>query len=201
MDVLNQGLNVMDPTSITFCMDNDLPIVVFDVLEPGQPPRLSSRARRSVPWSGDDHECADMSETASLVIDDAAEQMQAAVQHTRRDMASVRTGRATPALVEKMPVEYYGSDVPMQQIAGFSVPEARMLVISPYDKTAIAAIEKAIQGSDLGLNPSSDGDGAAALVPATHRGASTRPGEGRQVDGGGRPGEHPQHPACGEAGS
>jgi ribosome recycling factor len=98
-----------------------------------------------------------MNETASLVIDDATEQMRSAVGHTRRDMATIRTGRATPALVEKMPVEYYGADVPMQQIAGFSVPEARTLVISPYDKTAIEAIEKAIQSSDLGLNPSSDG--------------------------------------------
>ena len=69
----------------------------------------------------------------------------------------MRTGRATPALVDKLKVDYYGTEVPLQQIAGFSVPEPRVLVISPYDKGAIKGIEKAIQGSDLGVNPSNDG--------------------------------------------
>ena len=73
------------------------------------------------------------------------------------EFSSIRTGRAAPALVEKLPVDYYGSEVPLQQLAGFSVPEARMLVITPFDKGAIGAIEKAIQQSDLGLNPSNDG--------------------------------------------
>jgi ribosome recycling factor len=69
----------------------------------------------------------------------------------------VRTGRAAPALVEKLPVDYYGTEVPLQQIAGFTVPEARLLVISPYDRGAMGAIEKAIQMSNLGLSPSNDG--------------------------------------------
>lgn len=93
----------------------------------------------------------------ALVLDDARERMAKAVVHTRADFGNVRTGRAAPALVEKLMVEYYGSDVPLQQLAGFSVPEARMLVINPYDKGAMAAIEKAISRSDLGLNPSNDG--------------------------------------------
>lgn len=96
-------------------------------------------------------------EMLKLVLDDTAEKMQKAVEHARAEFSSIRTGRATPALVEKLPVEYYGSEVPLQQIAGFQVPEARMLVISPYDKSALGAIEKAIQHSDLGLNPSNDG--------------------------------------------
>ena len=79
------------------------------------------------------------------------------VAHTRAEFSSIRTGRAAPALVEKLPVDYYGSDVPLQQLAGFSVPEARTLLITPFDKGAMAAIEKAIQHSDLGLNPSNDG--------------------------------------------
>lgn len=85
------------------------------------------------------------------------ERMQKAVVHLQEEFSGVRTGRATPALVDKLKVDYYGTDVPLQQIAGFSVPEPRVLVISPYDKTAIKAIEKAIQGSDLGINPSNDG--------------------------------------------
>ena len=96
-------------------------------------------------------------ELASMVLEEASTKMANAVAHTREEFSAVRTGRATPALVEKLPVEYYGSDVPLQQLAGFSVPEARTLVITPFDKSSIGAIEKAIQSSDLGLNPSSDG--------------------------------------------
>ena len=96
-------------------------------------------------------------ETVAMVLDDARERMGRVVTHTRADFANVRTGRAAPALIEKLPVEYYGSTVPLQQLAGFSVPEARMLVVNPYDKDSIGAIEKAIRLSDLGLNPSNDG--------------------------------------------
>jgi ribosome recycling factor len=93
----------------------------------------------------------------ALVIDDAADKMAKAVEHARAEFAGVRTGRATSSLVEKLIVDYYGSEVPLQQLAGFSVPEARLLVISPFDKDSISAIEKSIQESDLGLNPSNDG--------------------------------------------
>lgn len=94
----------------------------------------------------------------AMIFQDLRERMDRAVSHTRDQFSSIRTGRASPALVEKMPVEYYGSEVPMQQLAGFSVPEPRMLVITPYDKDAIGAIEKSVRQSDLGLNPSNDGN-------------------------------------------
>ena len=97
------------------------------------------------------------SELADAVLEDSAEKMDKAVSHAQAEFASIRTGRAAPAFVEKLPVDYYGSEVPLQQLAGFSVPEARMLVIQPYDAGSIKAIEKAIQHSDLGLNPSNDG--------------------------------------------
>ena len=90
-------------------------------------------------------------------VAECKERMHKAVLHLQEEFAAVRTGRATPALVDKLKVDYYGTEVPLQQIAGFSVPEARVLVISPYDKGAIKGIEKAIQGSDLGVNPSNDG--------------------------------------------
>ena len=92
-----------------------------------------------------------------MVLADADDKMSAAVSRTRSEFSAVRTGRAAPALVEKLPVEYYGSQVPLQQVAGFAVPEARTLLITPFDKTALGAIEKAIQQSNLGLNPSNDG--------------------------------------------
>jgi len=98
-----------------------------------------------------------MSEMSDLVVEECHEKMRKAIEHLKGEFAAVRTGRASPALVEKLRVDYYGSEVPLQQLASFSVPEPRLLVISPYDKGAIAAIEKAIQGSDLGITPSNDG--------------------------------------------
>ena len=91
------------------------------------------------------------------VLAESKDRMAKAVSHLQGEFGSIRTGRASPVFVEKMRVDYYGSEVPLQQLAGFSVPEPRMLVISPYDKNAIKAIEKAIQASDLGITPSNDG--------------------------------------------
>jgi ribosome recycling factor len=88
---------------------------------------------------------------------EAMEKMAKAVEHTQGQFSSVRTGRATPALVEKLLVDYYGTEVPLQQLAGFAVPEARTLVVKPHDRNAMAAVERAIRDSDLGVNPSNDG--------------------------------------------
>ena len=90
-------------------------------------------------------------------VDEAKEKMHAAVVHLQGEFGTLRTGRAAPALVEKLKVEMYGSEMPLQQLAGITVPEARVLAIAPYDKGALKPIEKAIQASDLGVNPSSDG--------------------------------------------
>ncbi len=94
--------------------------------------------------------------TEDLLLE-AMEKMAKAVEHTHREFSSVRTGRATPALVEKLLVNYYGAEVPLQQLAGFSVPEPRMLVVKPHDRGSMAAIEKAIRDSDLGVAPNNDG--------------------------------------------
>jgi ribosome recycling factor len=91
------------------------------------------------------------------VFEDTREKMARALEHARGELGAIRTGRAAPALVEKLVVEYYGSHVALQQIAGIQVPEAKVLLISPYDKVSLKAIEKAIQGSDLGVNPNNDG--------------------------------------------
>jgi len=93
----------------------------------------------------------------ALVISDTSEHMTKAVEHTQSEFSAIRTGRATPALVEHLKVDYYGTETELRQMAGFSVPEARLLVVSPYDKGSLGAIEKAIQNSDLGINPSNDG--------------------------------------------
>jgi ribosome recycling factor len=96
-------------------------------------------------------------ELIDAVREDAEERMAKAVAHARQEFAGVRSGRANSGLVEKLPVEYYGATVPLQQMASFSVPEARLLVISPFDKGSIGAVEKAIREANLGLNPSNDG--------------------------------------------
>jgi ribosome recycling factor len=88
---------------------------------------------------------------------DAIDKMGKAVEHVRSQFLTVRTGRAAPALVEKLLVDYYGSPVPLQQLAGFQVPEARMLIVKPHDRGALGAIERAIRDSDLGLAPNNDG--------------------------------------------
>src|SRR5207302_8086823 len=99
------------------------------------------------------------------VLLETTEKMGKAVAHTQSEFSSVRTGRATPALVEKLKVDYYGTEVPLQQLAGFNVPEARLLVIQPYDKNSVKAIEKAIQNSDLGINPNNDGQVIRLVFP------------------------------------
>ena len=91
------------------------------------------------------------------ILSDAEHRMRAALQVLHDDLAAVRTGRASPALVEKLPVEYYGSPTPLQQLASISVPEPRTLMIKPFDASTLKTIEKAIQVSDLGLNPNNDG--------------------------------------------
>jgi ribosome recycling factor len=90
-------------------------------------------------------------------LEDCRDKMAKAIEHTRGEFAGIRTGRAAPALVEKLRVDYYGSEVPLQQLAGIQVPEAKLMVITPYDKASLKAIERAIQNSDLGVNPNNDG--------------------------------------------
>lgn len=104
--------------------------------------------------------------TVAEITGECRDKMAKAVDHLRDEFAAVRTGRATPALVEKLKVDYYGAETPLQQLAGFSVPEPRVLVVSPYDKSALGAIEKAIQQSDLGINPGNDGQVIRLTFPA-----------------------------------
>ncbi|GAC1437725.1 MAG: ribosome recycling factor [Solirubrobacteraceae bacterium] len=91
--------------------------------------------------------------------------MRKSVESTGHELASVRTGRASPGLLDRIVVDYYGAVTPLKQLATISAPEARMLTVQPYDKTSIKAIEKAINESDLGMNPSNDGNIVRLSVP------------------------------------
>ena len=99
------------------------------------------------------------------VTNECKGRMEKAIEALQSDLRAIRTGRASPALLEKLQVEYYGTPTPLNQLAGVSVPEPRMLMIRPYDKNTIAAIERAIQKSDLGLTPSNDGQIVRLMIP------------------------------------
>jgi ribosome recycling factor len=99
------------------------------------------------------------------LLQDARERMAKSVESTRHEFGSVRTGRASPALVDRVYVDYYGSSTPLNQLATINAPEARLLSIQPYDKASIKAIEKAILESDIGLTPNNDGNVIRLAIP------------------------------------
>jgi ribosome recycling factor len=96
---------------------------------------------------------------------EAEEKMDKAVAVAKEDFAAIRTGRVSPSMFNKINVDYYGSPTPVQQLASFHVPEARMVIIQPYDKGSMSAIEKAIRDSDLGVNPGNDGAVIRVVFP------------------------------------
>jgi ribosome recycling factor len=104
-------------------------------------------------------------ELLSELLTDARERMHKSVESTRHEFATVRTGRASPALLDRVNVEYYGTQTSLRQLAQISAPEARLLTITPYDRSAIKQIEKAILESGLGLTPSSDGNVVRLTLP------------------------------------
>jgi ribosome recycling factor len=106
-----------------------------------------------------------MSEMTDELLADAKERMQKSVEATLNQFGTVRTGRANPHLLDRVMVDYYGAQTPLKQLATLSAPEARLLTVTPYDKSAMKMIEKAIRDSDLGLNPSNDGNIIRLSVP------------------------------------
>jgi ribosome recycling factor len=103
--------------------------------------------------------------TVDASLKDAEHKMDQALSHLREDLSSIRTGRASAAVLSRITVEYYGTPVPLNQLASINVPEPRLLVIQPFDKNSVAQIEKAIQQSDLGITPSNDGQAIRLAFP------------------------------------
>lgn len=101
----------------------------------------------------------------ALILEETAQQMKKAIEHLRHDLQKIRTGRANTALLDGVSVDYYGAATPLNQLATLSAPDARLIVISPFDKGSAQAIEKAIQTSDLGLTPSNDGKVIRIPIP------------------------------------
>ncbi|HET8841257.1 MAG TPA: ribosome recycling factor [Ktedonobacteraceae bacterium] len=99
------------------------------------------------------------------IFGDAERRMQKAIEVLKQDLAAIRTGRASSALLDRITVDYYGTPTPINQVATISVPEARLLIIQPWDRKLLVDIEKAIQKSDLGINPNSDGQVIRLAIP------------------------------------
>ncbi|MEJ7875036.1 MAG: ribosome recycling factor [Solirubrobacterales bacterium] len=102
---------------------------------------------------------------SDVLLDEAEERMDKSVESCRSELATVRTGRASPHLLDRVIVDYYGADTPLKQLANVAATDARLLTLTPYDKNAIGLIEKAIQESDLGLTPSNDGNVIRLQIP------------------------------------
>ena len=101
----------------------------------------------------------------SDTLNEADAKMKKAVEVTREDFAAIRTGRANPSMFHKLTADYYGSPTPLQQLASFTVPEPRVIIVSPFDLSSLSAIEKAIRDSDLGVNPTDDGKTIRVTLP------------------------------------
>ena len=168
MEALQRGLRVMDATALTLCMEN----------EPADPRlqhgRRAQHRADSVRRTGGNAGDNEMSELIDELLADARERMGKSVEATNHEFGSVRTGRASPALLDRIVVDYYGAPTPLKQLATINAPEARLLTVQPYDKSSIKAIEKAIMESDLGLTPNNDGKHHPAVDPRAHRGAPPR---------------------------
>ncbi len=106
-----------------------------------------------------------MTELTDELLADAKERMNKSVEATRGELATVRTGRASPHLLDRLSVDYYGTETPLKQLAQVAATDARMLTVTPYDKSSIGSIEKAVMESDLGLTPSNDGNVIRLSIP------------------------------------
>src|SRR5215472_14693796 len=128
----------------------------------GHTPNRQVRARCDVNWPPYTRSGATVIEDSLL---EAEEKMEKAVAVAKEDFTGIRTGRAHPSMFNKVTAEYYGTQTPVNQLASFHLPEPRMVIVQPYDKGSLAAIEKAIRSSDLGVNPSNDGTIIRVIFP------------------------------------
>lgn len=158
LDVIKEGLEVMDTTASSLSMDNDIPLIVFSFTEQGNNikrvilgEKIGTTVRGKI--------------MSKEVLSKSKEKMEKAEQALTRQLGTIRAGRANASLLDRLSVDYYGAATPVNQMASISVPEARMLLITPYDKTILGEIEKAILKSDLGLTPNNDGSVLRLSIP------------------------------------
>ena len=151
-DVINKGLRIMDSTASTLSMDNDIDLVVFNMNEPGNIKRVVFGEN--------------IGTTVSNNVEKAKERMTQSHQSLGREFGSIRAGRANASLLDRIFVEYYGVETPLNQLASITIPEARVLLITPFDKSSLKDIEHSINASDLGITPANDGSVIRLVIPA-----------------------------------
>ena len=135
-----------------------------------------------------------MADFTDELLDDAEDRMKKSVEAYRHELATVRTGRASPHLLDRVIVDYYGTETPLRQLSQVAATDARLLTLTPYDKNSIKVIEKAIMESDLGLTPNNDGNVIRLQIPELNEERRKRPGPRRPQRGGGGARCRAQHP-------
>ncbi len=161
-DLLRDQLKVLDAAAVSLCMENDLPIVVFDLNEPDNITRV---ARGEPVGTLISDQTGGVTSMTSEILTGTERKMARAVEAMERDFQGLRTGRASTSLVDRLTVDYYGAQTPLNQLASISVPEPHQIVIQPWDRGVLGAIEKAILKSDIGLMPNVDGTVVRLNIP------------------------------------
>ncbi len=192
-EVLTRDLKVMDATATALCYDNNMSMIVFDI---DQPHVFISRISRGARWH---HRVLNLRRQMSEIpIPKPFANMDKCLEALKTNFGNVRTGRANPHVLDSIMVDYYGQSTPITQLAGVKVPEASMLVVEPWDKTSLNAIEKAISQSDLGITPSNDGQVIRLPFPKPTERAPQGAREGVPHARRGSPRGHPQRPPRGQ---
>ena len=156
----------MDLTAITLCMERKIPVVVFNLKVPGNIARVCAARRSGLKsFHHESHHKRDRMPSDDILLD-CEEAMDKTLEHLRHELRGLRTGRATPALVENIKVDYYGTPTELRPISAISVPEATQILIKPFSPGDLKAIEKAVNDSKIGLTPHSDGKTLRLILPA-----------------------------------
>ena len=166
LQVLQERLQVMDATAISLCMDNKLPILVFNLKTPGNIKRVVMGETVGTSSPPDTRVSQmDVNDLKGLFAE-IKKRMDGQIEFVRKELAGVRTGRASTDMLQGVQVEAYGSKMPLNQVASLSIPEPALIVAAPFDPSLMPAIERAVRLSDLGLNPASDGKVLRIPIPS-----------------------------------
>ena len=177
----------MDATALTLCMENGLPIYVFNMDDERNIDRIVSGERVGTLVD-------DMSEMTDELLADAGERMAKSVEATRDEFGTVRTGRASPALLDRIVVDYYGAPTPLKQLATINAPEARLLTVQPYDQARSRRSRRRSWSPTSGSTPNNDGKLIRLAIPELNEERRTRAGQGRAPHRRGGARRDPQHP-------
>ena len=164
-DVINKGLRIMDSTASTLSMDNDIDLVVFNMNQPGNIKRVVFGENIGTTVSNNIEE-RNKKIMANAIVEKAKERMTQSHHSLAREFGGIRAGRANASLLDRITVEYYGVETPLNQIASITIPEARVLLVTPFDKSSLKDIERALNASDLGITPANDGSVIRLVIPA-----------------------------------